>query len=621
MPEYFLGNRSVTLRPADVVGKGGEADIYRKGSNAYKVFKPPSHPDLAGSPVLQREARERIEEHQHKLPAFPRNLPVRVISPNELLLDKNGIIVGYQMDFIDGVEALLRYGERSFRDQGVSDDVVRAIFIDLHKTVEAVHKAQVVIGDFNDLNVLVKGQDAYLIDADSMQFGNFAARMFTTKFVDPLICNPKWNTPLMIRQHSPHTDWYAYLVMLMQSLLFVGPYGGVYRPKDQKLQVPHDARPLKRITVFNPEVRYPKPARGYKILPDFLLEYLEETFAKDKRGMPPLSLVENLRFTKCGICGIVHARSHCPECVGITKAMVKEVHLGVVKGTKLFETTGTILFAAMQSGALRYLYYHEGAYKREDGRTVVEADLDPNIRFRISGKRTLLAKGTTCYVFEGGSRETIAVDSYGMLPLIDANEEHIFFAHNGALMRNGNLGNEYPERVGDVMPNQTLFWVGDELGFGFYRAAELSNFFVFRPAHRGLNDSVNLPPLRGQLIDSTCCFAEKQAWFMSLTQEGTKAVSRCYLLNERGEVLGAALGSPGDGSWLGSMRGKCAVGNFLLVPTDDGVVRVAQNGATLGVDKEFPDTHRFVDAESHLFAGNDGLSVVGRHDIWRLVIG
>ena len=42
--------------------------------------------------------------------------------------------------------------------------------------------------------------------------------------------------------HQPHTvasDWYAYTVMLTQCLLFVGPYGGIYRPKDPARRVPH----------------------------------------------------------------------------------------------------------------------------------------------------------------------------------------------------------------------------------------------------------------------------------------------------------------------------------------------------------------------------------------------
>lgn len=623
MPEYFVGNRSVTLRPADVVGKGGEADIYRKGTEAYKIFKPPNHPDLAGSISLQKDAEGRIREHQQKLPAFPKNLPSRVTTPGELLRDKNGLIAGYKMDFIDGVEVLLRYGERSFREQGVTDDMIRDIFIDLYKTVVGVHRAQVVIGDFNDLNVLVKGTEAHIIDADSMQFGKFPARMFTGKFVDPLICDSTLTSPMMIRPHSPTTDWYAYLIMLMQSLLYVGPYGGVYRPADLKRQIPHDARPLRRITVFNPEVRYPKPARPYKILPDDLLHFLKQAFEKDARDVPPLSLVERLQFTSCSKCGVAHARSQCPDCIGVTPPMVKEVHTGEVKGTKVFETEGRILFAAMQKGNLRYLYHHSGSYKREGGREVVAAPLDPNIRFRIRGAQTVFARFNECLVFDPAKagHETLFADAYGALPLIDANEDHIFFAEGGGLHRTSDLGAGYRDRVGDVLQNQTLFWVGDSLGFGFYRAAELSNFFVFSPAHRGLNDSVKLPGIKGQLVDATAVFGTDRAWFFTTTQEGTKAVNRCHLVNAQGVHLGSAEASPGDGTWLGSIRGACAVKDLLFVPTDDGVVRVGIQGTTLVPVKEYPDTRRFVDDESRLFIGNNGLVVVNPREIWRLVIG
>ena len=637
MPEYFVGTQTVSLRPSDVIGKGGEADIYRRGGQAYKIFKPPSHPDLAGSLALQDEARARIVEHQSKLPAFPRNLPAKVSSPGELLRDKSGMIVGYRMNFVEDVEVLMRYSERSFREQGVLDDAVRDIFIDLHRTVEAVHQANVVIGDFNDLNVLVKGTDAFVIDADSMQFGSFAARMFTTKFVDPLICDPTATAPMMIRPHSPETDWYAYLIMLMQSLLYVGPYGGVYRPSDLKKQMPHDARPLKRITVFDPEVRYPKPARPYKILPDSLLAFFEQAFVKDKRGIVPLSLIEGLRFTRCSKCGAVHARGQCPECVGVTPIMVKEVHMGTVSGTnappapvnvrvsgtKVVETEGTILYATTQGGKLRYLYHHDGVYKREDGQAVVRAPLDPNIRFRIRGADTLLARGNQCMVFEraqSGASTTMPVDAYGLLPIIDANGEDFFFAEGGGLYRGSKHGIDYRERIGDVLPNQTLFWVGESLGFGFYRAAELSNFFVFHPARHGLNDSIRLPGIRGQLVDSTCVFGEDRIWFFTSTQEGKQAVNRCQLLDGQGALLASAQAVPGDGTWLGTIRGACAARDFLLVPTDDGVVRVSLTGGSLDVVKEYPDTHRFVDAGSNLFIGNDGLIVTGRHDIWRLVI-
>lgn len=623
MPEFMLGTKTVTLRPKDVIGSGGEADIYRAGGEAYKVFKSPAHADIKGQAALEREARDRIAEHQKKLPALmqlaPR-LPKKVATPVELLREKNGQVAGFQMNFIDPAEVLLRYGERSFREQGIPDDLVRDVFVDLHQTVEGAHQSGLVFGDFNDLNVLVKGREAFVIDADSAQFGSFFSRMFTTKFVDPLICDPKSSSLMILKPHSPATDWYAYLIMLMQSLLYVGPYGGVYRPADHKKMLPHDARPLKRITVFNPEVRYPKPARPYKILPDALLDLFEKAFVKDVRSIPPLPLIEGLRFTTCSKCGVVHARAVCPDCVGVTAPMVKEVHTGTVSATKVFETTGQILFAAMQRGKLRYLYHEDGMYRRDGNTIVVQAPLEPRVRYRIHGDATLVASSGQCLVFNGATRESISVDSYRLLPLIDANADRIFYAAGGALMRSGDLGLEYPERIGDVLAGQTLFWTGESLGFGFYRAAELSNFFLFNTEGKGINDSLSLPPIRGQLVDSTAAIAKSRVWFMTSTQEGGRAVNRCHLLDEKGTHLGSAEATPGDGSWLGSLRGKCAAGNFLLAPTDEGVVRVVANNGALEVDREFRDTQRFVDAGSHIFAGNDGVYVVERSTIWRLTI-
>ncbi len=621
MPEFQLGNKTLILRPTDVVGKGGEADVYLKGSEAYKIFKLPTHPDLAGSPGEQQAAKERLDEHQKKLLAFPKNLPSHVVVPEELVRDKRGLVAGYRMRFLDNAEVLLRYGERSFRDQGIDDQNVVKILADLHRTVSGLHQRRVVIGDFNDLNVLVRGTEAFIIDADSMQFGNFPARMFTAKFVDPLLCDPSASNVRMARPHTSDSDWYAFLVMLMQSLLFVGPYGGVYRPKDHKKQVPHDVRPLKRITVFNPEVRYPRPARPYSILPDTLLHYFEEVFEKDKRGVPPLPLIEGLRFTTCSQCGMLHMRHACPSCVGATPVVVKEVHTGKVHAEKVFEADGVILYASMQGGVLRYLYHEGGAYKREGGKVVVEGPLESNIRFRIKGEDSLLARNGSCLVFSQRGVETITVDSLGLLPLVDANEDSIFFASGGALQRTGDLGVLYPERIGDILAGQTLFWSGETLGFGFYRAAELSNFFVFRGAHRGINDSVKIPPIRGQLVDSTCYFSTDRIWFFTATQEEGKTINRAYLLDENGTLLGFAEARADDGSWLETIRGKCAAKDFLLAPTDEGVVRVRLSGGTLVPDKEYRETSRFVDAASQLFLGNEGLQVIRRNSIWRLSLG
>lgn len=623
MTEYALKNgRRLRLRPDDAVGKGGEADIYIDGSYAIKIFKTPSHADLAGDPQEQAKARDRIADHQRKLPAFPKGLPTSVIVPRELVYDTKGQIAGYCMDLISDAEVLYSYGERSFRDAGVTDETAVAVLADLHRTVAGVHAhpAHIVISDFNDLNVLVKGRAAYLIDADSMSWGTWRSRQFTARFVDPLLCDPKAKSPMLCRPHTQESDWYAYAVMLMQVLLFVGPYGGVYMPKDPAKRMPHDQRPLRRITVFDPEVKYPKPARPYGILPDALLDYFEKTFVKDVRGLPPRALVEELRFTTCPKCKIMHARGVCPSCVTVMPARKKEIHTGEISAFKEFSTSGVILHAVLEGDTLRYLYHEGGAYKREGSTLAMAGALDPHLRYRISGTRTLMGRGEQAALFERGAPKKFTTDGYGLLPLFDANGKNIFFARAGGLWRVGDLGVDYPERWGDVLPKQTLFWVGEQHGFGFYRAGELARFFVFGANHPGINDSITLPPLRGQLIDAVCCFGSDRIWFFAATSESGRTRHRCHVLDSRGTYLGSAEADAGDGSWLSSLRGKCAAGGFLLGATDEGVARVEIANGQLAVAKVFTATAEFVDTDSRLLPGKRGLYVAKRDEIWRLVL-
>ena len=56
------------------------------------------------------------------------------------------------------------------------------------------------------------------------------------------------------------------------------------RNKNHGLRTPrritHDARPLHRITIFHPEVKYPKHAVPYGVLPDDILQYFHLVFEK-----------------------------------------------------------------------------------------------------------------------------------------------------------------------------------------------------------------------------------------------------------------------------------------------------------------------------------------------------
>src|SRR5215204_3650221 len=178
MKSVYVENREIALSNRNSIGKGGEADVYSIGGGvALKVFKSPDHPDLQVFDPMERKqlvasAEERLATHQSKLRVFPHGLPVSVLAPRELAYEtkgKGGRIVGYTMPFVEGAEVLFQYGKKAWRDQaagaGIDGNSVRDILLDLHAAVSGVHEAGVVLGDFNDLNVLVKAGQVYLVDA------------------------------------------------------------------------------------------------------------------------------------------------------------------------------------------------------------------------------------------------------------------------------------------------------------------------------------------------------------------------------------------------------------------------------------------------------------------------
>jgi hypothetical protein len=629
--DVYLQRKRVAVDPSASIGKGGEADVFDlHDGHALKVWKAPDHPDYAGLAAEQDAARERLEVHQHKLRAFPRGLPESVVAPVDLATDRSGKrLVGYTMDLVAGAEVLLRYGDPSFRRSGLQGGAAVAALADLHATVERLHAQGVTIGDFNDLNVLVKDRRAFVIDADSFQFGPYLASVFTERFVDPLLCDPQLARPLLSRPFNAGSDWYAFAVMVMQSLLCVGPYGGIYKPRAASARVLPAARPLHRVTVFHPEVQYPRPAIPYRVLPDDLLQELHLIFERDQRGVFPRRLLDDLAWTRCPACGAEHARAVCPGCVLTAPAAVKEVVTvrGAVTCTRLFLTGGVLLACAIDDGALRWLVHEGGKYLREDGAVVMEGALDPALVFALQGSATVVGRGAEAVVIAPGrAPERFATDGFRGRPVLAASARARTWVHGGRLLRRRTPGArdrgvaalleaQTLDHVGDVLAGQTLFWAGDRFGFGFYRAGAVSVAFVFDAERAGLKDTVKLPFLPGELVDADCAIDADRAWVLLAAQHRGRTVHQCVVVRADGAIEASAQAEAGDGSWLGALHGRCAAGGFLLAPTDAGVVRVEPRAGALVETRSFPDTEPFVDQASRLFAGREGLFVAGAREI------
>ncbi len=316
----WIDGERVALAPSALFGQGGEAEVYDLGDGrVVKWWKPPDHPDFVGLPDAQRAAEARIAAAPAKLRALPGNLPAAVVAPCGLALaTKRGAVCGYVMPKVAGT-ALHDYGEpRWRREHPVAGADMVAALLALHDAIAGLHRAGVVVGDCNDLNVLVDNQRVHLIDVDSYQYGGFSCSMWSERFVDPRLCDAQQLVP--VRPHDEDSDWFAFAVMAMRTLLCVGPWGGVAR------SCPPGARALRRHSVLASDVVYPRAARPLATLPDDLLDTFRAIFERDVRGVFPRVALERLRFTACTACGEEHARVRCPACQAVAHVPPARVH-------------------------------------------------------------------------------------------------------------------------------------------------------------------------------------------------------------------------------------------------------------------------------------------------------
>ena len=619
MKRVLLNRKPLTL--GKEIGAGQEAVVYDVGGGMVaKLYRQPNDPYYAGSSAEQQAAKMRLALIQKKLSAFPSGLPANVIAPKALLTNTSGTLIGYAMPFIHGAETLLTYGDLQFREsKNISNNEIRDIFLVLHQTLKAIHTHGVVIGDFNDLNILIKGNQPYMIDTDSWQFANFLSMMYTEKFIDPLLCSLNNGIWAMTKTHNPLGDWYAFNALLFKTLLFVDPYGGIYKPKDSSKRLKQQLRPKDRITVFHPEVVYPRHAYEYKVLPDKLLQHFQKVFIDDQRGEFPLQLLSSMHWQTCPKCGIQHARTHCPICsLGV---IIPITVSGNVQVHEIFRTTGVILSVAFHNGKLQYFYHENDTYKRENAEVIGTGSLDRDARFALQGSATVIAKANTLQYIKKGSTTKLSIDCIGNVPIFSTTENDLFWVENGTINHTNPFGLDYtPVKVGEGIADQTLIWAGPKFGFGMYKAGHILQGFTFEKGRNVINDSVRLPFIKGEIIDAKCYLSETRAWLLLSTKDQARYVNRCIMLDAQGKVLVDLTNEQGDTPWLDQIKGKSAVGGFLFCPSDEGIVRLGIDGSGNLATQVFSDTAPYVNQYSQLIVSPKGIYVVRTRDIVLLTI-
>lgn len=583
----YLKGKEINLDPKRIIGEGGEAKVYEHKGLALKIY----HPQFA------------TKERGDKLKAYPRNVPDALIRPIEIAVDGRNKVLGYSMKHVKDAESMIMLSNRKFR-ANFSDEKVLKILLNTLITLKEIHNVRIIVGDFNDLNLLFKDEEIFFIDADSMQYGGFACEVATEYFLDPRLYGMDFSKNTVFTKDS---DYYSFAVMLFKSLLYVNPFGGVHKKYATFIK-----RADSRISVFNKNVKYPKAAIHFGILPDDILDYFQKVFEKDLRGEFPTELLENLRFTKCIACGETHARTICPNCSHNAPAAVKEV---IVVNREciasiVFRTKGRIIESKIEKGGLKVLYEENGTVKREDGQIILLKKSDNFTRFSIMGKKTLIGRKSKIVIVEDGkilSQNTTGI--LGNLPMFTSSGSEYFRSQGSSLIKGEN------KIVGQILENQTWIKTGDKFGFGFYRIGLKTVYFIFDHSNNGINDTVNLPNIEGQLVDAECFFSKTHVLFLTTTVEKGKTLNSMYLIDKSGNVISSLKEEAENSKILSGIHNKVLSGNKILTASDEGLILLESEQKTIKEVMLFPDTEPFVNEDVELFTVSEGVYVVSEKDV------
>jgi hypothetical protein len=611
MNKVWVAGKAVRLDPSRIIGVGGEAEVYAlPGDMALKLYKAADHPDFAGDPAAQTAARLRLARTADILRAFPLPGPLsdHTIQPLEPALDGKGAVAGYMMRRAPRSVSLAALADPESRKQGWDEARIFAVFRDLHAQVSALHRLGVVIGDFNDYNVLVAGDAAYLIDLDSVQLPGQIAVQFTPRFLDPLSAHIEGNTMVLAQPYTPAADWYAFSALVMQSLLFVGPYGGLHRPTDPNLRVPEALRPTHRLTVFHPEVRYPKAARPVESLPEALEAHFRDVFINDRRLPFPYALLSGSPWTQCTECGLVHGRRQCPRCHVQPPAPV--VRRGTVSIQKIVSASGVLVHTSIEGGRLSWIVWDGRRYLTETGAVCPGPAYDGWVRIERQGQRVWIGRDSLAT----GGREALRADVMAGLPQFAASGDRFLRLEEGRLWEETALGER---QLGQVLHGRSYLWGGAGLAFVYSEAGALSSAWIALPGRQTLTQAV-LPRRVGTLERIHCLFGTGCVWLLQARREQGRIQHGCLLFDDHGGLLASAEEEAGAGTWLDAPWGAMAAGRALYLPGDH-LLRVSAVGPSLAVDREFPDTAPYADSGVTLLPGPAGIYVVRRSTIHLLV--
>lgn len=258
------GGNPISLGKNDYIAAGGEGTIMQKGGLAFKIYHDPSKM----IPVSKIEELTRLKHLTN------------VLGPQAVVYHSSKPI-GFSMRFVSDTEFMCRLFNRNYRkDNNVTPALIVDLVKNLQKTLIEIHKQNILVVDFNEMNFLVDKSGytlPYFIDVDSYQTPKHKATALMESIRDR-----------SLNQRDPFSelsDWFSFGIVAFQLYMGIHPYKGKhpsFAPKDWSKRM--DAN----ISVYDPAVTLPGSCQDWSVIPKPHNEWFKRVFKEGERSIPPM---------------------------------------------------------------------------------------------------------------------------------------------------------------------------------------------------------------------------------------------------------------------------------------------------------------------------------------------